>query len=348
MFRPDVAKMSGRIYKYKLMKKRIIISFVLLMAVATGAMAQLTPEGIMGKCPSVPSKENIADYLIKQSEYWTFLNYKDRHNAAVENYFKTLKEARDNSARILEGMPAASDKQAKARQKQLENHGKAKQSAGAKMKQFLATLTPEQRKYVESHGEEDNIAYIRKIGKWKEFETMMMDAGAPATDTGLTKEEMEWMRKDLSAENNALANRSGQVAEKHMALMSKYREALEDLNKKAGELCGAIADADEGVATGKGSGNPGILRSQLKDLLTSFYEKWASDYIIIHNEKMEVHKLFVEFCKKKDKKDEVMNRMNGVGPLPPVAQGAYSEALLHLDYAQDILLGESYEYPEEE
>jgi hypothetical protein len=177
---------------------------------------------------------------------------------------------------------------------------------------------------------------------------MMMDAGAPATDTGLTKEEMEWMRKDLSAENNALANRSGQVAEKHIALMSKYREALEDLNKKAGELCGAIADADEGVATGKGSGNPGILRSQLKDLLTSFYEKWASDYIIIHNEKMEVHKLFVEFCKKKDKKDEVMNRMNGVGPLPPVAQGAYSEALLHLDYAQDILLGESYEYPEEE
>lgn len=330
------------------MKKKILISFVLLTAMATGAMAQLTPEGIMDKCPGVPSKENIADYLIKQSEYWTFLNYKDRHNAAVENYFKTLKEVRDNAARILEGMPAASDKQAKARSKQLESHGKAKQSAGAKMKQFLATLTPEQRKYVESHGEEDNIAYIRKIGKWKDFETMMMDAGAPKTDTGLTKEEMEWSRKDLSAENKALAKRAEQIEDKRMALMSKYREALEDLNKKAGELCGKIEEGDENNAYGSGQSTPGSLRSRLKDLLTSFYEKWASDYINIHNERMEVHKLFVEFSKKKDKKDEVMNRMNGVGPLPPVAQGGYSEALMHLDYAQDILLGEMYEYPDEE
>lgn len=331
-----------------MMKKKIMMTFALLVAVTTGAMAQLTPEGIMDKCPGVPSKENIADYLIKQSDYWTFLNYQDRHNAAVENYFKTLKEARDNTAKILEGMPAASDNQAKARPGQLEAHGKAKQSAGQKMKQFLSTLTPEQRKYVESHGEEDNIAYIRKIGKWKEFETLMMDAGAPATDTGLTKEELAWTRKDLSAEDDALAKRALQVEEKRMALLTRYNEAKQKMEEQAGELCGRIADADEGVATGKGSGNPGALRSQLKDLLTSFYEKWVPEYINIHNEKMEVHKLFVEFCKKTDKKTEVMNRMNGVGPLPPIAQGAYSEALLHLDYALDILLGEVYEYPEEE
>jgi hypothetical protein len=330
------------------MKRKLLSLLVLLVAVATGAMAQLMPEGIMDKCPSVPSKENIADYLAKQSEYWSFLNSQDSQNAAVDNYFKTLKEARDNTARILEGMPAASDNQAKARPKQLENHGKAKHSAGAKMKEFIAKLTPEQQEYLNTHGEEDNIEYIRNIGKWKEFETMMMDAGAPKTDTGLTKEELEWTRKDLTAENDALVKRALQVEEKRMALLSKYREALEKMNEQAGELCAKIESGDEDNAYGSGQSNPNALRSRLKDLLTSFYEKWAADYIIIHNEKMEVHKLFVEFCKKKDKKDEVMNRMNGVGPLPPIAQGAYSEALMHLDLAQDILLGEMYEYPEEE
>lgn len=325
--------------------KKIFVSIVML-TLTLGAEAQMTPEAIMGNCPAVPSAESLVDYFVKQSN--PELGDDEKHNAAVDAYFKQLADARKRATKYMDNQPIPSDAFAKQRARQLKEHSKAKAGAAANMNQFLATLTLAQQEALKKcKNEQESMAYLKKIGRWDAFTEMMSGSGAPNTDTGLTKEEQEWSSKDLTADIEADQRRREAAAENRIALFSKYQEAKAVMDEKAGEIWGKLLNAQEG-ATNHGSGSVLNLRAQLKDLLTGFYKKWVPQWINMHNTEMEAWKLSLDVSKKKDKKNNALRQINGMGPLSVYEREDFGTAIMYLDKAADILLGENYEYPEEE
>jgi hypothetical protein len=332
--------------KIKLMRKNIFVLFALMWLV-TGAKAQMTPEGIIGNCPDVPTVESLVDYFTKQYDYQEETAVSKR-NAVVDNFFKRLKEVKASAAHSMEQMPIPSNAENQKRAKQLDRQAANRANAGAVMQKFVSSLTPAQQKeFMKCKNEQEAMKYLQKIGRWEEFSALMSGAGNPNGNGGLTKEEKEWSMKDLFADIEADQRRRDAAMENCQAVQNKYLEAKQVMEQKYGELYGKLEDAIEGQRTGKGSGSVLNLRQQLKDLVKGFYEEWVPKWLNAHNEDMEAWKSSMDLCKKKDRKENAMRRLGGQAPLSAFERSDFGLATMYLEKASDILIGETYEEPEE-
>lgn len=328
------------------MKKIFVTTMLFLGAMVVSA--QMTPESIIGSCPSVPSWENIADYLMKQN-FAIALGYeREASNVVVDNYFKSLRNAENSSRQMVANMPAPNGNAAQKRGQQIDKQRDDRAAAGQKMKQFMASLTPEQQKMLMNcKNEQESMAAIKKMGKWDEFSALMSGTNTSGNDSPLTKEEQEWAYKDLSAENANANRKIDEAMDAVTKVRQRYQETWPAIEKKAGELAGKIENAQEG-AVGKGNGSVESLRAQLKDLLEGYYSKIIPDYLDAHRKHMEAIKAKVNVAKMNDKKENMTRQINGQGPAAPIERDDYSTALWYLTTAYDILLGEMYEFPEEQ
>ena len=327
------------------MKKIIVLAA--LVAANLWAYAQMTPEAIMGSCPQMPDWHDVADYFIKQN-YGTALGFESSaSNVAVDNYFKMLRDAENSSRIMVAKMPAPNDNEAKKRGQQINKQRNDRMAAGMKMKQFYESLTPEQQKtLMNCKNEQESMAAIKKMGKWEEFSALMSGTNTSGSDSPLTKEEQEWLSKDLSAENANAARKIDDAIEALNKVRQRYQETWPAVEEKASAIAGKIVNAEE-AAVGKGSGSVKSLRAQLRDLLEDYYSGIIPDYLKAHQAHMDAVRSRMSVAKMNDKKDTFTRRINGLGPASSIERDDYSTAMWYLKTAYDILLGESYEFPEE-
>ena len=328
------------------MKK--IVFFAAIIAVTLSAHAQKTPEAIMGACPGTPSWESVADYLIRQN-FSTYLDFKSDRNAAIDGYYKTLQKAREDAHKAVNQPVNVDNTAAQKRAAQLKRQEQSRQDAGAKMRNFMASLTPEQQKILMNcKSEEESMRAIQKMGKWEEFSALMSGTETPSDNGGLTKEEQKWLTMDLSAEKASAYGKIADAIDAKNKVIIEYREAYEKAFETTfGPLSSGIIDALEGEAFGKGSGNSAASKANLKRELDAFYAKWAPRYLQAHTAVLDAMRAALVVDEKVDKQADINNRMAGMGPLPPIGRATYSRAIEYVQEAYDILLGENWKAPEE-
>ena len=326
------------------MKKTIILAMMFMGTIF--ASAQMTPEAILGSAPATPDWHDVADSLIRR-EFCQPLGYEATSNAAVDNYFKMLKNAETSSREMIAKMPAPSNKDAQKRNQQIEQQRNDRAAAGQKMKQFMASLTPEQQKMLMScKNEQESMNAIKKMGKWEEFSALMSGTKTSGSDSPLTKEETEWMYKDLTTENAVASQKIDAALETRNKVIQRYQDTYPAIHEKAHAISAEITDAQFAVV-GKGSGDVDALRAQLKDLLMNYYGGILPEYLRAQQTYLQAIKSRMATAKMNDKKDDITRRVNGMGPKSAVERDDYSTALWYLQAAYDLLLGERYEFPEE-
>ena len=269
-------------------------------------------------------------------------------NAAVDHYFLDLQATSKRYAEEVEKMPAVSHAPATTRKKQLESNAQNRADAGRKMMQFIATLTPEQQKQMMSFDDEQQaMAYLKKIGKWDELMSVMGGVAADVPEKGLTAEEDDLLQRDLNEEFMAVTERMTAAQTSRDSMLALIQAEWEPVEERVNALTGKLIDAEEGEASGKGSGNSDALRAEIRQLLSDYYQSVIPRWLEIHQRQLDAVRARVEVGRLFDRKADLMNNIAGQPPLPPVAQQSFIFALEYLRTALDILLGDEYYAPEE-
>lgn len=303
--------------------RKIIISALFFLSGMT-MQAQTSAESIIGMCPTMPSDHDIAVYMVTGE------------NSAVKTYFQQLAEAnrKATSAAMTEyGKVDYAKEQSniEKKQKQIMDKQAKRIEAGQRMQKFMATLTPEQIQKLEScKKEEDGMKYLASIGKLEEFQKAMQGVEDAGVDSPVDQNDMEIMKRDLSAE---VAAANAPVYE----LSDKLRQLNEGLEGKASET---QSKSQMAHADNRGKAGAWDLKAVETDMI-AFWEGHVADRKKVLIDYMQAIRNSIPVAKMVDNKQNAQRRMTGQSPLTALESAEWAKTMEYLNAAKDIFPGNS-------
>lgn len=301
--------------------RKILLSALFFLSGMT-IQAQTSAEAICGMCPTMPSDHDIAVYMVTGE------------NASVKKYFQQLGEAnsKTNKAVLQEyGKVDYAQEEAKMLKKQQEimNKQSKRIDAGQRMAQFMATLTPEQIKKLESfRKEEDGMKYLASIGKLEELQKLMQGVEDAGVDQPVNQSDLDLMRKDLTAEIAAANTPIFELREK----LNRLNDGLED-KASAVESQSHLDHSD-----GAGKGGAWDQDAVNKDMI-AFWEGHVKERKKVLVDYMQAIRNAIPVAKMRDKQQNAQRRMTGQSPLTALESAEWSRAIEYLKAAEDIFPG---------
>lgn len=308
------------------MKKSFLSALFLVIALAVNA--QTSSEAIISSCPTMPSDGDIAQYIVKGE------------NANVKKYFQQLGEANRiaNKAALQEYSTkdfAKEQANVEKKQKQLQKKAANRVEAGKIMMKFLQGLTPAQRKKFEScRSEADAMQYLASIGKLDELHDLMEGVpGATGNDQVVDMKDMDLMRRDLSAEYEAVVTPMTEAGEKLSAYDADLKERAEKARQES-------IDAHKDNSGGKAGG---LWDTEAVDNdMIGFWKSVLGPRKKLLLDYMQAIRNIIPIDKIRDKQKAAQRRMAGQEPLKAIESSEFSQAMFYLSVASQIFPGNDF------
>lgn len=261
-------------------------------------------------------------------------------NAQVEEYFKKLEDAQISVNKAAVQAQQTKDygkEQAniEKKQKQMLKKSNSRMEAGKKMMQFMASLTPEQQKKMESfRKEEDAFNYLKSIGRYDDLKNLMEgEAGAQGGDDRVVSEEdLRLMQMDLTDEFSAATDKVVAAKTKMQEFIAGYEKRVEKAQEesKKRHTYHDVSKAMDGLWD---------TEAVTKDMI-SVYANESKQWRKLLNDYMQAIHNVIPVAKMQDKKVNTTRRFAGQDELRPLESVAFARACEYLKAAKYILPGE--------